>query len=260
MTVPPWLGMGLVLVLVLVALAGLSALRRRGADPEVARKALHIFLGLVVLSFPWLFEAIWPVVLLSVLSTVLLLAVRTIPSLRAGLGGVLHDVSRRSLGEFGFVLGILTLFLAAGRDPLRYVLPVLLLTLADPAAALAGRATGSPRYGTGSDAKSVAGSVAFCAVGAASACLCLTASGTGAVEVLSIALPLALLTTLVEAVSPYGLDNLTVPLSCLVLLDALQIQAMSARIGTLGISLLLTAVLLYLLSRRRHLLSGAEAP
>ena len=66
----PWLGIAMVLS-VLIGLVGALAFWRRLAEPhvEVTRKLLHIGMGLVALTFPWLFTEFWPIVVLAVIGT-----------------------------------------------------------------------------------------------------------------------------------------------------------------------------------------------
>ena len=58
----PLIGMGLMLTLLCGFMMGLKAASVRYAlHPELLRKLLHVGLGLVTLSFPWLFARPWPV-------------------------------------------------------------------------------------------------------------------------------------------------------------------------------------------------------
>ena len=62
----PWLGILLVLVVLGGVMIGLKLISARcHLHPETSRKAVHIAMGLVTLSFPWLFTASWPVLLLA---------------------------------------------------------------------------------------------------------------------------------------------------------------------------------------------------
>src|SRR5262249_35079243 len=97
---------------------------------------------------------------------------------------------------------------------------ILLLTLADAVAALIGISYGRLRYATTDGTKSTEGSLAFflCAF------LCvhiplLLFTGTGRAESLLIALLLAWLATMFEAVAWGGLDNLALPLISYLLLE-----------------------------------------
>ena len=89
----PWPG----IVIVLAALAGaFVALRLLQAfakpHPEVLRKLMHVFMGLIAASFPWLFDDAWPVLLLAGSSIATLLLLRGDFSFTRPLQSVLHGV------------------------------------------------------------------------------------------------------------------------------------------------------------------------
>ena len=134
---------------------------RRAVAPETVRKALHGLMGGVALTLPWVFDAFWPVAVLAGLSVALMLAVRRVPLLRRHVGGVLHGVGRRSYGEVCFPVAVCALFALSGGGGLSYTIPLLLLTLADSAAALVGVRLGRTRYATLDGFKSGEGSLAF---------------------------------------------------------------------------------------------------
>lgn len=196
--------------------------QRRGPHPEVVRKLLHIGMGLVACSFPWLFAGPAPVLGLAAASVVAMGAVRQVPGLRKRVGGVLHGVGRQSYGELCFPLGVALVFVLAKGDALRFVLPVLLLTLADPAAALVGQRLGRLRFRTPDGWKSGEGSAAFFSVAFGLTYGGLRLAGTAGTEGLLLALLLAVLLTLIEALAWRGLDNLFIPLAGYVLLAAHQ--------------------------------------
>jgi phytol kinase len=186
--------------------------------PELLRKVLHVGMGLVAVSFPWLFDASWPVLLLGALSVAGMLAMRMVKVLNESIGLVVSGVGRVSLGEIYFPLAIavqwhIYLFTEFEHRTLLYCVPLMLLTVADAAAALVGVNYGSLLYPTSDGAKSTEGSLAFflCAF------LCvhvplLLGSNTGRLETLLIALLLALVAMLFEAIAWAGLDNLVLPL------------------------------------------------
>jgi len=95
--VNPWAGIAAVALALVAMLAALRLVRARwGLHPELLRKMAHVGLGLSALSFPWLFTARWPVVLLGALALMTLLALRHVPRLRATVGGVVNGVSSGS--------------------------------------------------------------------------------------------------------------------------------------------------------------------
>ncbi|NIP96155.1 MAG: cytidylyltransferase, partial [Akkermansiaceae bacterium] len=99
--------------------------------------------------------------ILAGLAFLALAALRLVPALRRSLGSTLHDVSRSSIGDLLFPLAIAILFTLSHHDPVLYLVPLLLLTIADAAGALAGIRYGKTRFGTSEGFKSVEGSLSF---------------------------------------------------------------------------------------------------
>jgi len=158
---------------------------------------------------------------------------------------------QQSLGEIYFPLGVAALFLLSGGDPLRYTIPLLLLTLADAVAALIGVRFGRTRYTTAEGHKSAEGSLAFFGAAFLSVLLSLRLLGhhTAPAEMLLISLILALLMMLVEAVAWRGLDNLLVPVAGFWLLDRLLTMAPAELLAQLALTLGLS---LFVLLWRRY--------
>jgi phytol kinase len=219
--IDPLAGIGIVLGVLAGLFATLALYRRVAAPhPELLRKMLHVGMGLVTLAFPWLFDRAWPVLVLGVLSVALLLTLRAVSPLRAGLGQVVGGVSRFSLGEIYFPLAVAVLWLLylyeGDDDPARrllgYLVPLLLLTISDALAALVGVNYGQFQYSTPDGVKSFEGSLAFflCSFVCVHVPLLLL-SDRGRAETLLIAVLLAWLATMFEAIAWGGLDNLILP-------------------------------------------------
>lgn len=215
----PVLGIAAVLGLLGAAITGLRICQVRYAPrPEMPRKALHVCMGGVALSFPWLFDAAWPVVVLALLALGVLGALRSVERLRRHAGAVVHGVERASWGDVLFPVAIALLFLLTGGDPLRYGIPVLILSAADPLASLVGLSLGRTSYRTLDGTKSVEGSLAFFVAAFGAAYLPLLMAGVDVSRALLMALIAGLVTTLIEAASWHGLDNFSVPLASFVVL------------------------------------------
>ena len=204
---PPLAGVAAVLGALALALVATRRVQaRRGLPAEVARRALHATASAVALALPWLFDAAPPVVALGAVVLGALVAVRVGPASWGGAG-------RPTLGDLCFPVAVVALYLLAGDSPVLYAVPLLLLGVAAPAAALVGRRHGLAPYTTVEGTKSREGSVVFAAV----AFLCvhvplLLFTPVGRPESLWVAAIVAGLATIVEAVSWRGLDNLFVPL------------------------------------------------
>ncbi len=215
----PVLGMAVVFAAFALLLGPVCLLRRAGRmDAETSRKAVHIGMGLVTAVFPWIFCEAWPVLVLTGSFLALLIALRAVPALRSRFGSVLGGVARVSWGELYFPIASGALFILTHREPINYVIPTLILALADAAAALVGTRYGRHRYLADEGEKSWEGSGAFFVVALLCTVLPLMLTGVDFTHALLTGLCVALLSMLLEATAWRGLDNLFVPLSTLVLL------------------------------------------
>jgi phytol kinase len=206
------------------ALALVCWFDRRGAGAaELSRKLLHVAMGLILCPLPWLFgDRPWPVIVLCGIYVALLIARRFLAALDNHVGGVIDGVGRRSVGEFLFPISIALVFTLAGGDRVNYLAPILVLTLADAAAAVIGRRYGMWPYAAPGGQKSLEGSLAFAIVAFASMHLTLLLLGSGGrIESVLVAIIAAMALTIVEAVVTGGWDNLLVPVGAWLLLKML---------------------------------------
>ena len=188
--------------------------KAKNPDSEIVRKVLHVVMGSAALLIPWLFDSFWEVSVVGFICFIYLLTMRGSNRIGATVGKVLFGIKRKSYGDLCFVAGIVMVYWVANGDYLLYALPLLILTFADPAAAIVGkkvRLTFKRPYIGG---KSLEGSIAFFFVAITLSLACffvfrsdLLMPGT----VLLFSLALSLVTTFVEAVSPRGWDNFFIP-------------------------------------------------
>jgi len=217
----PWLMLGVVAAIVVI-FAVAEALRKYAhIKIEATRKFVHISAGLITLSFPYLFTSHVSVLVLSAGFLFLLLL-----SQRYHFLDSVNAIRRRSFGSLAYPVIIYVCFwMYLQKDNLLfYYLPLIIFIISDPLAAFVGMKTKWIPYRLGKDAKTVAGSLAFLVSSF------LLAGGVLVVyeqlpfaSVVSCSLLLAAGTTLAEAVSPWGLDNLFIPLSALVILHLLNL-------------------------------------
>lgn len=209
----PFIAVALPPLLIVPAMGLLSRIRVVSPlQSELRRKTLHILTGLLALGLPFVLRQ--PTAVLGTLFAVAawMLAVRLVPSLRERFGCVLHGAGRQSCGELYFAVALALLLLVCEPGSILYSLPVLILTLADSAAAVVGRAWPWLPYRVFGGRKSLGGSLAFvfCAAVVALAMLGFAADVTFG-RMLCAALLVAVLTGLAEALSTNGSDNLTIP-------------------------------------------------
>jgi phytol kinase len=253
----PAFGMLLVLGVILGLMLGLRAYRRRrSTHPEIVRKMFHVGTGLFTLTLPWLFADAWPVLVLSAVTVLALFALRHLRILKSSLGGVIDGVERESLGEIYFAFSVGLLFYLAAGNALLYVVPLLVLTLADAVAALVGIRYGQVRFRVTDGRKSLEGCVAFFTVAFFSVHVpLLLLSDTGRAEALLIAVMIGAVVMIVEVIAWRGLDNLFIPLIAFVLLKAYLSMPVGQLVGRLvATGALAIFVILY---KRRTTVTGA---
>lgn len=216
----PWIGIGLVFA-TFGALLAIFSIIGPLLKPEVVRKGLHISIGLTTLSFPWLFDTAWPVVIVAGATAVAFLCLRMRFVIFRRLARAMQGIKRVSVGEYCFVIATCIVFTLAREDPVLYCIPILLLTLADSAAALVGTTWGTHRYLTMGEYKTLEGSATFFIV--AFACIALPLAWfTPATnpESIAVAALIALAVTVLEAAVGGGFDNLLVPLGAFAAIKA----------------------------------------
>lgn len=220
--ISPWLGIVAVVALAFFLSGVVRFLQRKTDAPaETIRKLFHLGGGGVALALPWLFDALWPVLMLFVASMLIFIMLRVVPALREGPGQILHAVPRESIGEFWFMLGVVTIYVIAGDDVAVYSIGILILAVADMAAALIGLFYGQHSFAVSGGTKSAEGSSAFLLT----AFLCvhvpiLLFTEVGRLESLLIAINVGLLLMFAEAGAARGSDNFMLPVLVVVLLDA----------------------------------------
>lgn len=233
----PGVGIALVLGALGALLPAVKWLQIRGAlSAESSRKAVHLGMGTLCLSFPWLFTQPWPVWILAGAAGLVLASVRFIPTLRTGIGSVLHGVPRTSLGELCFPVAVALVFTLAEGDPLLFLIPIGLLTFADAAGAVIGTRWGRHRYATLEGVKSIEGSAAVGLTGMLVSTVPLLIGGYGWVAALLIGMAIGLFALNLEAISSHGLDNIFLPLAayaqCVVHFDT-PLPALAANLSVL---------------------------
>jgi phytol kinase len=211
MTDQDWRNLALVPVALLAGMGLLLILRRRQLlGPEPLRKTVHVGIGGAALALPWLFETAMAVWLVACLCMLAFAYLRTKWSF---LGPILQEVDRPSWGEMAWAVAVALCFqLRQGTTD--YLAAVLILTLADPAAALVGKRWGRHKFATIGGEKSLEGSGA-CFLTALAILGIGTLAGWGLP--LAFILGIAAAVTMLEAGLGWGGDNLAVPLCVLLL-------------------------------------------
>jgi phytol kinase len=177
---------------------------------EYTRKIAHVSIGLISLVFIFLLDNVLLIGLLCAGGFAFLLFTR----LRATLNFV-HKVKRRSLGSVIYPMPFIICYIIAvhQNNMIFLYLPVLTFLLADSAATIVGLQLGGRSYTVFHQVKTLRGSLAF---GITTFILTFFSiwlfMDMNHYTVLLVSFIIALMASAIEGISPFGLDNLTVPL------------------------------------------------
>lgn len=233
-----------------------AELWRRYGDPPVewTRKLVHVAGGLIAAVFPWLFTSAWTILALTAAFVAILGATR-----RFGLLRSVHGVTRRSGGWLWFPISIGIVYAIARGQPVFYLISILTLVVADAAAAIVGTAYGRNTFTAEQDRRSIEGSVVFLVTTFLLVHLPLLLLG-GVDPLLSVlvALQIALIVAMLEAVSLEGNDNIIVPIATCFLLFKLTQKQPASLVYQLSAQLIMIGIIGVLVRRYAYVtLSGA---
>ncbi|MFM9422094.1 MAG: hypothetical protein RIR06_555 [Bacteroidota bacterium] len=174
---------------------------------EYTRKWVHVGTGLLTFLFPIFLSNQWWVLLLCSSFALILVG-----SLKYGFLPSINAVERKTWGSLCYPLAVYTCFLIYvwKGDYHYFYLPITILAVSDPLAALLGKRLNWIPYRVFSQSKSVSGSIAFFV---SAFCICYFTNAftqlTG-ISFASFAL-IAFVSTLGEALSTKGFDNVVIP-------------------------------------------------
>jgi len=201
----------------LVFVMGEIAYRLFDVKAEYTRKWSHIASGFLALLFPVYFNSlVWVGIICFLFLCVLLLSkpLKLLPSI--------NDVNRQTYGSFLFPVAVFISFWAYivhDHDILFFYLPVLTLAICDLCAGLIGQRFPIKKIQLFSGKKSLGGVLAFVL---SSICLnVILIMLDFQLSILAMIL-IPLLTAVVELVSPKGIDNISIPVSVILLLQILH--------------------------------------
>jgi phytol kinase len=218
-----WQAMLLIAALVIVDLLVINLIcKHKKLKPETRRKMFHMSMGLVMLSFPYLFKSAWSVGCLGIISIAFFLILRN-TKLKNTLGQSLYSVERKSDGELYFVISVFLIYYLSHGNPILYSIPILILTFADSSAALTGKKYGKTKLSElNEDAKSLEGSFMFFIVAFMLVLIpLLLFTEVGREEVLIISAIIGLNVAMIEMISHSGNDNILIPITSFAFLSTL---------------------------------------
>ena len=239
------------LLVVLVSFAQ----KRLHFSAEFSRKIIHIFMGAICMSFPWIFQHVISVQILGIAAAIALALLRS-KKLKIKIASALFSVERSSIGELLFPLSVVWLFTIAHQSPILYLISLLLLTFADAFSALVGTKYGQLHYKTLSGNKTLEGSLTFFCVAFFCCFIPLFLSTEySLIQILLISLTVSLISTFLEGIASHGLDNLLIPIATYLALDYYLSQSYLDLWSRIIALLVLSALLI--ISRRNTTLDGS---
>jgi len=195
---------------------------------ETSRKILHILIGNLSFILPFFTQSIFPVMVAApfVLVTFLVSPYSPIKSLKRPLVG-LQDTTKKghSLGLVFYSISYTVLAALFFHTPYVVAAGILPMAYGDGAASIIGEHYGRRKYKILSQ-KSLEGSLAVFVGSFLSLLFGLVFYSLffqfSAVEMIGLSLWTAVIATVVEAISPLGFDNLTIPVICAILFSIIR--------------------------------------
>ncbi len=207
------LGFKLAIAAAWLGLVGLVAWRLDQCpqrQAELTRKVVHIGTGNVIL-IAWVLDIpTWVGIAASFFFGCIALLSYLLPLLPG-----INSVGRRSFGTFFYAvtIGLLVAWFWPLSQPQFAALGVLIMTWGDGLAGLVGRAWGRHGYELAGMKKSWEGSLTMASVSGLITLIILGGMGVSPwPSLLGLALAIGVVSALLESFSPWGIDNLTVPL------------------------------------------------
>ncbi|MBX7214020.1 MAG: hypothetical protein K1X39_08435 [Thermoflexales bacterium] len=186
---------------------GIAEGLRRGLklDLEFTRKFVHIAVGMWAWGTATLFQNKW----MAIITPAIFVVLNSV-SYRYGLFLAMESRNKSNLGTIFFPIAfIVVLLLFWEHNKAFFVASLMPMTWGDAFAAIIGKRFGRHCYRLVGSTRSVEGSLTMLLLSFVATAAALLVFGVAAW--LPISLVVALAATVVEALSPYGLDNLLVP-------------------------------------------------
>lgn len=192
--------------------------RKKGWSNEVSRKLVHSIHGLLLAIWPFYIGFGW------VIALELMLIIALFVARRLKLFAWMWKVGRKSWGDYLFPVGVIITALLTQSEWL-FAIAILNLALADAIAALVGKILGKRAYAykVFGNTKSIAGSAAFFLASVViTLSLLIVNPDPFATPIMLAAISLAVVLTAVENAGVFGWDNVTLPVTAIVLLNLLS--------------------------------------
>ncbi|MGD9978068.1 MAG: hypothetical protein AB7S54_09055 [Bacteroidales bacterium] len=194
--------------------------RRLGIKGEITRKFAHFTATLATIPFPYIFSSHWYVMVLASIFFLVLFISQRGTQLKS-----IHDIERKSVGSYLLPLSIYVTFLISNLlgNKFLYILPMLILAICDPMAGILGLNFTKNNHNIKifgiKTKKTILGSGSFLVSSFIISIIALYFHRVAFdVKTFWLALTIAGVSTLAELFSWRGTDNLSIPLSVVLVL------------------------------------------
>ncbi len=184
---------------------------------DITRKIVHIGTGVLTLLFPLLLGNHWQVLILCATFAIILTVSKKFNLLKS-----IHSIDRFSYGSILYPVAVYCCYVVYyyfNKELIFFYLPVLILAICDPVAAIIGSRFSYGIFYIGKGKKSLSGSISFFISSViVSFVLFNFFSSRNLIIILPLVFLIALISTVVEALSTKGTDNITIPASVILVL------------------------------------------
>jgi phytol kinase len=178
---------------------------------EITRKFVHLSSGLLTLTFPLWLSVHWYVLALCSLFALILIASQKYDFLKS-----INKVNRITRGSYLFPASVYGSYLLFSyyNDLLFFFLPILILAISDPLAALFGKRFPFGKFKVGKEHKTMIGSGAFLVSALIISVILFSLQGNlSGIEISAFSFGISFVSCSAEAMSRNGWDNISIPLS-----------------------------------------------
>ena len=210
-----WLGIVVSYLYIGLILVGAKLFEKRGE--EASRKFIHIMLGNWWFIAMYFFSNVWFAIFVPITFVII-----NYVSYKRNLIKVMEREQQDGLGTVYYAIALLILAIVSFgiyHKPELGLVPNLVMAYGDGFAAVVGKWIKSKTYKVGETTKTVAGSVTMFVISLVCIVSFLIIRYTfGVWQIALIGVVIAIVATIIEAISGKGIDNISVPISVLVML------------------------------------------
>lgn len=210
-----WLGIIISYLYIGIIIAGAKLFEKRGE--EASRKFIHIMLGNWWFIAMYFFTNVWFAIFVPITFVII-----NYVSYKQDLIKVMERKNQDGLGTVYYAVSLFILAIVSFgiyQKPILGLIPNVIMAYGDGFAAVVGKCIKSKTYKAGETQKSIAGSITMFIISLIFITIFLTTRYTFELwQIVLIGIVMSGIVTIIEAISVKGIDNISVPVSMLVML------------------------------------------